>query len=100
MVRATVGVERRDLVLGSALVDPRPVPEAQRLKLPQQLNVDVEPEWDTSTTPSDRDAGPLGFSGMVSKDAEQATGLATLAGDGFSGGPSMPMLPNTWSPRG
>jgi hypothetical protein len=42
----------------------------------------------------------LGFSGTLSKGAEQATGLATLAGDGFGGGPSMPMLPNTWSPRG
>jgi PPE-repeat protein len=64
------------------------------------MNVDVEPEWDASTAPSDRDAGPLGFSGTVSKGAERATGLATLAGDGFGGGPSMPMLPNTWSPRG
>jgi PPE-repeat protein len=64
------------------------------------MNVDVEPEWDASTAPSDRDAGPLGFSGTLSKGAEQATGLATLAGDGFGGGPSMPMLPNTWSPRG
>ena len=61
------------------------------------MNVDVEPEWDASTAPSDRDAGPLGFSGTLSKGAEQATGLATLAGDGFGGGPSMPMLPNTWS---
>ena len=65
-----------------------------------EMNVDVEPEWDASTAPSDRDAGPLGFSGTVSNGAEQATGLATLAGDGFGGGPSMPMLPNTWPPRG
>ncbi|HYY00991.1 MAG TPA: hypothetical protein VE908_15825 [Mycobacterium sp.] len=49
-------------------------------------NVDVEPEWDASTAPSDRDAGP--------------SGLATLADDGFGGGPSTPMLPNTWSPKG
>jgi PPE-repeat protein len=65
-----------------------------------EMNVDVEPEWDVSTAPSDRGAGPLGFSGTVSKGAEQATGLATLAGDGFGGGPSTPMLPNTWSPKG
>jgi PPE-repeat protein len=64
------------------------------------MNVDVEPEWDATTVPSDRDAGPLGFSGTLSKGAEQAAGLATLAGDGFGGGPSMPMLPNTWSSRG
>jgi PPE-repeat protein len=54
---------------------------------------------DASTAPSDRDAGPLGFSGTLPKGTEQATGLATLAGDGF-GGPSMPMLPTTWSPGG
>ena len=56
------------------------------------MNVDVEPEW-TRGAPSDRGAGPLGFSGTVSTGAAQATGLATLAGDGFGGGPSMPMLP-------
>jgi PPE-repeat protein len=60
------------------------------------MNVDVEPE--ASTTPSDRDAGPLGFSGTASNGAEQATGLATLSGNGFGGGPSLPMLPNSWSP--
>jgi len=64
------------------------------------MNVDVDPGWGAPTAPSDRDAGPLGFSGTLSKGAEQATGLAALAGDAFSGGPSMPMLPNTWSPRG
>ena len=63
------------------------------------MNVDVEPEWGASTGPSDRGAGPLGFSGTASKGLEQATGLATLAGDGFGGGPSVPMLPNTWSAR-
>ena len=62
------------------------------------MNIDVEP--DASTAPSDRDAGPLGFAGTVSKGAEQATGLATLDGDGFGAGTSMPMLPNTWSLRG
>ena len=64
------------------------------------MNVDVDPGWGAPTAPSDRDAGPLGFSGTLSKGAEQATGLAALAGDAFGGGPSMPMLPNTWSPRG
>jgi PPE-repeat protein len=63
------------------------------------MNIDVEPEWDALTAPSERDAGPLGFSGTLSKGLEQATGLATLAGDGFGGGPSVPMLPNTWSAR-
>jgi PPE-repeat protein len=64
------------------------------------MNVDVDPEWAESTEASDRGAGPLGFSGTVSKGSEQAAGLATLSDDGYGNGPSMPMLPNTWSPEG
>jgi PPE-repeat protein len=64
------------------------------------MNVDVDPDWGTSTEASDRGAGPLGFSGTVSKHSEQATGLATLTDDGFGTGPSMPMLPNTWTSEG
>ena len=63
------------------------------------MNVDVDPDWGASTESSDQGAGPLGFSGTVSKSSEQATGLATLTDDGFGNGPSMPMLPNTWSPE-
>jgi PPE-repeat protein len=62
------------------------------------MNVDVEPDWTVLTAESDRGAGMLGFSGTVAKGGEWATGLATLSGDGFGGGPSMPMLPNTWAP--
>jgi PPE-repeat protein len=62
------------------------------------LNVDVEPEWTVPTAESDRGAGALGFSGTIAKSSEQATGLATLSDDGFGGGPSLPMLPNTWAP--
>ena len=64
------------------------------------MNVDVDPDWGTSTEASDRGTGPLGFSGTVSKGSEQAVGLATLSDDGYGNGPSMPMLPNTWSPDG
>ena len=64
------------------------------------MNVDVDPDWGTSTAASDRGAGPLGFSGTVSKGSEQAAGLATLSDDGYGNGPSMPMLPNTWLPDG
>jgi PPE-repeat protein len=64
------------------------------------MNVDVDPDWGASTEASARGAGPLGFSGTVSKSGEQATGLATLTDDGFGTGPTMPMLPNTWSPDG
>lgn len=60
------------------------------------MNVDVDPEWNPVTESSDRGAGPLGFSGTVSKAGEQASGLATLSDDGFGNGPTMPMLPNTW----
>ncbi len=58
------------------------------------MNVDVNPDWGASSHGS----GPLGFSGTASKSVEPATGLATLSDDGFGSGPTMPMLPNTWSP--
>jgi len=64
------------------------------------MNVEVDPDWAASTSASDRGAGPLGFAGTVSKGSEQANGLATLSDDGYGNGPSMPMLPNTWSPEG
>lgn len=45
---------------------------------------------------SDRGTGALGFTGTVGPQAAAtAAGLATL-GDGFGGGPNMPMLPDTW----
>jgi PPE-repeat protein len=62
------------------------------------MNVDVNPDWVASTAVSDRGSGPLGFSGTASKSVEPATGLATLSDDGFGSGPTMPMLPTTWSP--
>ena len=40
--------------------------------------------------------GRLGFAGTVSKGSEQAAGLATLHGDEFGGGPTVPMVPGTW----
>ncbi len=67
------------------------------------MNIDVDPEWGVSaadTTASDHGAGPLGFTGTVSKGNTQAAGLATLSGDEFGGGPSMPMLPKTWDHEG
>jgi PPE-repeat protein len=64
------------------------------------MNVEVDPDWGASTAASDRGAGPLGFAGTVSKGSEKATGLATLSSGGYGSGPSMPMLPNTWTPEG
>jgi PPE-repeat protein len=67
------------------------------------MNFEVEPDWGAptggetvaSTPASARGAGTLGFAGTESKPAD-AAGLATLAGDEFGGGPSLPMVPRTW----
>lgn len=65
------------------------------------MNIDVDPDWDASppAVASDRGAGNLGFAGTARKEAVAgAAGLTTLAGDEFSGGPRMPMLPGSWDP--
>jgi PPE-repeat protein len=71
------------------------------------MNVEVEPDWGAppggesaaSTVASDQGAGNLGFAGTARKEAVvEASGLTTLAGDGFGGGPSVPMVPGTWEP--
>ncbi|HEX5253311.1 MAG TPA: PPE domain-containing protein [Mycobacterium sp.] len=64
------------------------------------MNVDVDPDWDASLA-SDRGAGTLGFAGTARRDAAAAAaGLTTLAGNEFGGGPTLPMMPGTWSPDG
>ena len=68
------------------------------------MNVEVNPDWTApgegaAAAASDRGAGSLGFAGTVSKDGAQAGGFTTLSGDGFGGGPKIPMLPNTWDPE-
>jgi PPE-repeat protein len=69
------------------------------------MNVDVQPPSAApaaegpvgSAAASDRGTGQLGFAGTVRHDTVTgAAGLATLKGDGFGGGPDMPMLPGTW----
>jgi PPE-repeat protein len=58
----------------------------------------VEPR-EATTVASDGGAGPLGFAGTLRKETvAQAAGLATLSGNGFGGGPRMPMVPGTWDP--
>ena len=53
----------------------------------------------TSAVASGQGAGPLGFAGTAHKEADiPAAGLATLTGDDFGGGPSVPMVPGTWEP--
>lgn len=57
------------------------------------------PRAEPRVTASGRGAGPMGFAGTVTtggKDTVEATGLTTLAGDAFGGGPKAPMLPGTW----
>ena len=64
------------------------------------MNVEVDPDWAApvaSTAASNRGAGPLGFAGTASsRGSEQAAGLATLHGDEFGAGPTVPMVPGTW----
>jgi PPE-repeat protein len=67
-----------------------------------EMDVQVEPDWKAtdlvgSTPASGQGTGPLGFAGTERRDASvEAAGLATLAGDGFGGGPLLPMVPGTW----
>ena len=76
------------------------------------LNVQVEPDWGAppgvgvppacggesaaSTVASAQGAGTLGFAGTARQGTAEAAGLATLAGNEFGGGPSVPMVPRTW----
>src|SRR5271166_5665080 len=59
-----------------------------------------QPGLEPRAVASERGAGALGFAGTARKEAAEAAGLATLAGDEFGGGPSVPMVPGTWEPDG
>jgi PPE-repeat protein len=62
------------------------------------MNVNVDPDWGApKSASSDHGAGPLGFAGTVRKQTVAASGLNTLAGDEFGGGPTMPMVPGSWN---
>lgn len=65
------------------------------------MDIGVAPAWDAPSggevIASDRDAGDLGFAGTAHQDAvAEAAGLARLAGDGYGGGPRVPMMPGSW----
>jgi len=62
------------------------------------MTIGVDPDWGEPLA-SGNGAGPLGFAGTARCEAaEQAAGLATLAGAEFSGGPATPMVPGSWKP--
>ncbi len=59
--------------------------------------MDLDQDLDSVAMASDQSAGPLGFAGTAAKgSAGRAAGLATLPGDEFGSGPTMPMLPDSW----
>jgi PPE-repeat protein len=66
-----------------------------------ELEADVSPRGEeqlASVVASDQAAGTLGFAGTTHKaGAGQAAGLTALAGDPLVGGPTMPMMPSSWS---
>jgi PPE-repeat protein len=63
----------------------------------EYMDLDSDDGTEPASTASDRGGGAVGFSGTAPKAAGiGATGLATLAGDEFGGGPTVPMVPGTW----
>jgi PPE-repeat protein len=59
--------------------------------------LELDSDMDSETATSNQGAGPLGFAGTATKPGgQQAAGLAALAGDGFGGGPTVPMVPGSW----
>jgi PPE-repeat protein len=68
--------------------------------LDSDSDVDSEPGAQpvASTAASDQGAGPLGFAGTLREQTVAgAAGLTTLAGDAIGAGPTMPMVPSSWS---
>ncbi len=59
--------------------------------------IDMDADLAPSVEPSDCGAGRLGFAGTARKETvSQGAGLATLSGDEFGSGPTVPMLPGSW----
>lgn len=57
-----------------------------------------EPRPEPRVFASERDAGPMGFTGAVGTQDADAAGMTELAGGAFGNGPTNPMLPGSWSP--
>ncbi|KQY01310.1 hypothetical protein ASD37_30195 [Mycobacterium sp. Root135] len=58
-----------------------------------------DPRSEPRVTASEKGAGPMGFTGAVSKRGGDAAGMTELTGDSFRTGPVNPMLPGSWSPH-
>ncbi|BCQ06983.1 putative PPE family protein PPE3 [Mycobacterium heckeshornense] len=58
--------------------------------------LEIDDESAVSAVASESGAGSFGFAGTVGQRPATASGLATLAGDEFGEGPTMPMLPGSW----
>ncbi|MGV0627355.1 PPE family protein [Mycolicibacter minnesotensis] len=66
----------------------------------QFADMNVGPDWaapDAGPSASQGSADGLGHSGRISKVAVREVGLTTLAGDSFNEGPTIPLLPKSWS---
>lgn len=62
----------------------------------EYMDLDVTPEWESSA--SDSGAGPVGFTGAVSRAGTNPVGLTAARSDEFGDGARAPMLPSTWNP--
>ncbi len=67
------------------------------------MNIEVNPDWrapvDGGPLASGEGSARLGVAGTARNEAAgRAAGLATLAGDSFGGGPTIPMLPGSCDP--
>lgn len=60
------------------------------------MDLDVSPEWESGA--SESGAGPMGFTGAVSRTGTTPAGLAAARSDEFGDGARAPMLPSTWNP--
>ncbi|OBJ87795.1 PPE family protein [Mycobacterium asiaticum] len=60
------------------------------------LDYDPGPAKEPLVAASAQGAGAMGFGGTIARGETEAAGLVTLSGDEFGGGPTVPMLPNSW----
>jgi PPE-repeat protein len=64
----------------------------------EYMDLDSDDGREPASTASDRGGGAAGFAGTATSAGITATGLATLPGDEFGSGPTVPMVPGTWEP--